>query len=404
MSEANEKLKPYQTDNLILLVGTNPLPNYVAARLLLKPNGKIHLVCSNDTQSIARQLEQQFARDELQSERRPVIDESKPSGIYNAIYQIAANMQGSIGLHYTGGTKAMSVHAHRAVKDACANAVCSYLDAHELKMVIDDGMGDGRDDEIPVNEAVTPKLKEVIELHEITLKKDPEQKPILLEAAKAIKATIESEQELPWRKWLQTRRAETEGFSKKKGAEIKKTAAPTLTDFPIIQQVFARLGASPEATLEEWAKVAEFKTSDDAIPKFAKWLEGEWLDSFVLDCLRQIAVECRLHDYGMDFASNAGKFQFDVAAMRGYQLFAISCTTSQDKDLCKSKLFEAYVRAKQMGGDEARVALVSYHPDPQTLLTNFLNEWKYSKASVRVFGKDALTDLPMHLRDWIQSN
>lgn len=403
MSEANEKLKPYQTDNLILLVGTNPLPNYVAARLLLKPKGKIHLVCSSGTQSIARQLEQQFARDELQSERRPVIDESKPSGIYNAICQIAANMQGSIGLHYTGGTKAMSVHAHRAVKDACANAVCSYLDAHELKMVIDDGMGDGRDDEIPVGDAVTPKLKEVIELHEIALAKALKREPILLDAARAIKAVMDRDNE--WREWtFKHLRREQDKKKFISEGQLKRLGTPTpMSEFTDIGSVFENLGAT-DTTLESWARASRvFEPSTDMVD-FAKWLEGEWLDSFVLDCLRQIAVECRLHDYGMDFQSRAGKFQFDVAAMRGYQLFAISCTTSQDKDLCKSKLFEAYVRAKQMGGDEARVALVSYHPDPQTLLTNFLNEWKYSKASVRVFGKDALADLPMHLRDWIQSN
>ncbi len=404
MSDAIERLKPYQTDNLILLVGTNPLPNYVAARLLLKPNGKIHLVCSSDTESIAGRLERQFARDGLQFERRPLVDEGKPRDIYKAIHQLMAGMSGSVGLHYTGGTKAMSVHAYRAVKDARADAVCSYLDAHDLEMVIDDGLGDGRDAEIPVRDAVTPKIQEVIELHEITLAKRPEQKPLLPNLVRAIKATIESERGDQWREWLRVQRTATDGFSKKKGNDIKNISAPTSAEFPILHQTFQQLKAPMTATLEDWARAANFKTGKDDIPKFAKWLDGEWLESFVLDCLLQIATECHLHDCAMDFKSGADKFQFDVAAMRGYQLFAISCTTSRDKDLCKSKLFEAYVRAKQMGGDEARVALVSYHADPQTLLTTFLNEWKYSKASVRVFGKDDLTDLPRNLRDWIESN
>lgn len=37
----------------------------------------------------------------------------------------------------------------------------------------------------------------------------------------------------------------------------------------------------------------------------------------------------------------------------------ISCTTDSKHSLCKQKLFEAHLRAKQLGGDEARVALVS---------------------------------------------
>lgn len=403
MSDTIERLKRHQTDNLILLVGTNPLPNYVAARLLLKPNGKIHLVCSGDTESIAGQLEKQFTRDRLQYERRPVVDESKPHEIYKAIHSLAAQMQGSVGLHYTSGTKAMSVHAHRAIKDACADAVCSYLDARKLQMVIDGGMGDGRDDEISVKDAVTPKIQEVIELHEITLAKPPKQTPILPDVAKAIKVVMDKDNE--WREWTQAnlRRADKKRKFISEG-QLKRLGVPASTPaFVDICSAFTNLGAA-DTTLEMWARASKVFDPRKDMEDFAKWLEGEWLESFVLDCLLEIAKECRLHDCGMDYQSSAGKFQFDVATMRGYQLFAISCTTSQDKDLCKSKLFEAYVRAKQMGGDEARVALVSYCPDPQTLLTNFLNEWKYPKASVRAFGKDDLTDLPNKLRDWIESN
>jgi hypothetical protein len=403
MSDTTERLKPYQTDNLILLVGTNPLPNYVAARLLLKPHGKIHLIYSSGTESIAGRLEQQFARDGLQCERRPVVRESKPRDIYDAIHTIVPNMLGSVGLHYTGGTKAMSVHAYRAVKDAPEGAWCSYLDAHDLKMVIDGGMGDGRDAEIPVGDAVTPKIQQVIELHEITLAKPPKQKPILPEVAKAIKTIMDRDNE--WRGWTQINLRRPDNKTKFVGeGQLKKLAVPSsIPAFADICSAFANLGAT-DTSLEAWARASgEFEPRKD-MEDFAKWLEGEWLESFVLDCLLQIAAECRLHDCGMDYQSDTGKFQFDVAAMRGYQLFAISCTTSNNKDLCKHKLFEAYVRAKQMGGDEARVALVSYHKDPQTLLTNFLNEWKYSKASVHVFGKDDLTDLHNNLRDWIESN
>jgi len=403
MRDAIERLKLYQTDNLILLVGTNPLPNYVAARLLLKPNGKIHLVCSNDTESIAGRLEKQFVRDGLQYERRPVVDESKPRDIYNAIHSIIPTMQGSVGLHYTGGTKAMSVHAHRALKDTRQDAICSYLDAHDLKMVVDGGMGDGRDAEIPVRNAVTPKIQEVIELHEIILAKPPKQQPILPDVAKAIKTVMDRGNE--WREWTQTnlRRPDNKTKFVSEG-QLKKLTVPSSNPaFSDICSVFANRGAT-DTSLEAWASASGVFDPRKDMEDFAKWLEGEWLESFVLDCLLQITAECRSHDCAMDFQSSSGKFQFDVAAMCGYQLFAISCTTSNNKDLCKHKLFEAYVRAKQMGGDEARVALVSYHKDPQTLLTNFLNEWKYSKSSVRVFGKDDLTDLPKNLRDWIESN
>ena len=38
---------PYQCDHLFLLIGANPLPNYVAARLLTRPGGQLHLLASS---------------------------------------------------------------------------------------------------------------------------------------------------------------------------------------------------------------------------------------------------------------------------------------------------------------------------------------------------------------------
>src|SRR5581483_10428667 len=115
MSDTLARLEPYRTDNLILLIGTNPLPNYVAARLLCAPRGKIHLVCSSGTASIAERLEKKLALDGLHFERRPVLSESRPQEIFSAIREMVMRMHGTVGLHYTGGTKAMSVHAYRAV-------------------------------------------------------------------------------------------------------------------------------------------------------------------------------------------------------------------------------------------------------------------------------------------------
>ena len=47
---------PYQTDYLFLLVGTNPLPNYVATLLLAKDNGTIYLVHSAGSHGVNSHL------------------------------------------------------------------------------------------------------------------------------------------------------------------------------------------------------------------------------------------------------------------------------------------------------------------------------------------------------------
>jgi hypothetical protein len=89
----------------------------------------------------------------------------------------------------------------------------------------------------------------------------------------------------------------------------------------------------------------------------------------------------------------------DVAAMRGYQLFAISCTTGTGKSECKSKLFEAVVRARQLGGDEARIGLVSFHKDPGALQQE-VERRLLMDGKVRVWGPDQLPQLADYLKQW----
>jgi hypothetical protein len=146
----------------------------------------------------------------------------------------------------------------------------------------------------------------------------------------------------------------------------------------------------------------------------AKWLDGKWLEHYTLWALQQIASECQMHQAWMNIEAikkNDNKdrsFELDVVAMRGYQLFAISCTTGYKKSPLKSKLFEAYVRARQMGGDEARVGLVSCAPkdnpdsNPSSIQSEIEEAWD-AQGKVRVFGAEHLPDLPTYLKDWFDS-
>jgi hypothetical protein len=122
---------------------------------------------------------------------------------------------------------------------------------------------------------------------------------------------------------------------------------------------------------------------------------------------------------------NSDLFQFDVVAIRGYQLFAFSCTTesaSQEKDtgvrgvfksrlesetggrgLLKHKLFEAYVRAQQMGGDEARVALVCCIAKAEAArLEAEMRRDLRLKGHIRVFGREHLVNLTKNIEDWVR--
>ena len=149
-----------------------------------------------------------------------------------------------------------------------------------------------------------------------------------------------------------------------------------------------------------------------------KWLDGEWLEHYVLQQVQEIPEDLSIHDSATSFwirnpiDPKNTKFQFDVAFMRGYQLFAISCTTIARKSDCKSKLFEAYIRARQLGGDEARVALVccASEKDVNALETEIVNVFNPTPESgkrnhkIAVFGRDDLMNLASKIAEWIQQN
>jgi hypothetical protein len=134
-----------------------------------------------------------------------------------------------------------------------------------------------------------------------------------------------------------------------------------------------------------------------------QWLDGMWLEQYVLAQIHQVADEADIHDAVMNLKTDKRRsdfdFEFDVAAMRGYQFFGISCTTSANKGLVKSKLFEAYIRARQLGGDEARVGLVCGYEDARRFESEVVQEW-LAHDKIKIFGPHELPTLSDHLVEW----
>jgi hypothetical protein len=135
--------------------------------------------------------------------------------------------------------------------------------------------------------------------------------------------------------------------------------------------------------------------------RLCEWLDGTWLEYYTLEALRRLSATHELHDVRMTIKPiGRTKFEFDVAVIRGYQLFAFSCSVEENKPLLKHKLFEAYVRTRQFGGDEARVALVCCYGDVPRLRNDVRKD--ISPDQVYVFGKDDLKDLQKNIGDWIR--
>jgi len=385
-------LKPYQTDHLFLLVGANPLPNYVTALSLAKPSARVYLVHSVETANIANRL---IAALGLTCEAgiKIQVDDADADNIFS---KVKAHAQGkrSIGLNYTGGTKAMAVHAYRAVQSVDPDAVFSYLEASTLEMLIDrTGIPSWR---YPVGVRVHVSLETLLGMHGVTydpkkLRKEPMQVDLSTALAQ-LHTTKEGVQT-----WWDWRREGSQGWTTLPNGE------------PGLEEVEATLkqmcgGVTPTPALVAAALDCE------KLPSCTRWFKGDWLENYTLHALTRVVNQ---HDDVRDFGMNlmcSGEdpqghgftFQFDVAAMRGYQLFALSCIASDQKGKCKEHLFEAYIRARQMGGDEAKIALVCAYRDPERLLTEIEKPWD-AVGKIRVFGAEHLPNLVDYLQDWFNT-
>ncbi|MGM3309665.1 Card1-like endonuclease domain-containing protein [Anabaena sp. WFMT] len=422
------ELDKYKVDHLFLLIGENPLPNYVAANLLLNKGGIVYLVHTTDTLDEAKRLENILRSESALNsfkgiELRSLNDyESDAYYIQKEIREKLDGIKsGKIGLNYTGGTKAMSAHTYRTLfyqetKDKTyrqrTDIIFSYLDPRRLEMCID------REDNERIRIKIKPdtlpvKLVKIFELHGLELKTNPTQKVQLPQLAEELAKIFQDENKTKlWFDWYYqvfceaTRKKKGNAWGNWKSKTDLAGLSITVNTLPLeIVDVFREqnfLTSDDQFALSAIKSTGAFTE----IEYFCKWLDGLWLEHYVLQKIANLANSQSIQDYGLNFeiplTGTKDGFEFDVAFTRGYQLFAISCTTSRDRKLCKVKLFEAYLRAKQMGGDEARVALICCSDEPDSLKSEMADT--LSSKKIAVFGREHLTKLAKEIEQWIIKN
>lgn len=403
-----------QSENLILLVGTNPLPNYVAAKLLLKEGGQLYLLHSADTRPIKERLEVALSTKAIPAE----VNESDAADIAAKMTGLVESINGgSIGLHYTGGTKVMAVHAHKAFLEAMRRyhpgqkPVCSYLDARSYEMKFDPQPGQSGFGE-KVLQAEKVDLKTVLSLHDIKLTGGALETGVRLPKSARVLAKLHTNKEAAkeWRSWcekeLKPKTWHLIGSKKRYERELAQITLtlPANDDLRIaIDSILTELGL-PLGKTTIALSAPQISQAFGKPRRFCRWLDGIWLENYVFNEISAIAEEAGLNDMAMslDTLQIPGKpnFEFDVGVMKGYQLFGLSCSTTQNKGLAKSKLFEAYIRAGQLGGDEARVGLVC----PQPGLKKLEKELPKSvQGKVRIFDSSHIENLRAKLQNWFEN-
>ncbi len=401
----------HKCDHLFLLVGENPLPLYVAALLLMDDGGTIYLLHSDganktlSTKPFADLLVRSLSVERPDTEFIYYgLNEGNSLRIRAEMKTILSELNLSrmdrIGLNYTGGTKPMAIHSHDVLAEHFPNAVFSYLDAHRLAMQFE-----GESNPIDVARAREISLKELARLHGYRVDKI-NQTPRHEKFARALAEVHNTDGGIrQWQKWYTS-------LSNSGGAHPQ---LPDIKDYPALRPIitaFNQVGNGEIAT-EKIAQELDFKKITSA----SKWFISEWLEDLALAAIIENAQEFNIEHYASSLepipqrapqGTKPAKFELDAVAMLGYQLFVFSCIVSRpgkgEGSEVKKHLMEALVRARQLGGDEARAAVVGTSKFPEKIQAEVERDWQI-RGKVRVFGRDDLLNLPDAFRQWFaQSN
>ncbi|MBX2999892.1 MAG: hypothetical protein KF893_15330, partial [Caldilineaceae bacterium] len=288
----------YQVDHLLLLVGGNPLPNAVAGQLLTAPTATIWLLHSDgadgepSTKKTAENLEQ-FLRqkNETWTIHLEPIPSSDNIRIENCLKKIICQIKGRIGLHYTGGTKSMSVHVYRALEKAFANTqlrpMFSYLDPRQLALRID-GYGTEssksffliKDEKLRRKLQVTPDalagLHDYQRVTQNTNWAKPEETPGLLELCQEIShLNSTSGGNEAWKKWVYRE---------------QHKVLPTPSQNPGLEGVTAALNqlcGVDSATADMVAAKLLPSKANARLTNCQDWFRSQWLEEYALWSVRQ---------------------------------------------------------------------------------------------------------------------
>ena len=379
-------------DNLILLVGTNPLPNYVVAEYFLRENnvGKIILVYSEDTnyqkgtgsfaENLKRVLHQRH--NDLSFVFIPLSNVGYITTIKNDINErligkLSAIPENShIHLNYTGGTKTMAVHVYSSIKDCFPqNTSFSYLDARTYKIVWDKDMPPSDD----LRKSIEMTIDDLLKLHGYETEPDQRDYSKWVDALEVFENIIHEGKHgkyLSWQKdFLRKVYWDEKGFiekTKKFLNHIEEIAVKEIIeDFRqggrhlYFKELFHSLPEEHGIIDKDgslWIPGNNLSNNDFCKrlkPSVKDFLDGKWLEYHVFEALKK-SDWVLPNKIKITHSLKAGLkgFELDIALLYGYQLVGISVTTETHEGGCKLKAFEVLHRVNQIGGDESRAILV----------------------------------------------
>lgn len=359
---------------LVLLVGDNPLPNYVTAKYLIQRGelAKIVLLHSKDTVSIARNIENLLSHDgSVEIALAELEGANDRNSILSSLERLRFN--NSVHFNYTGGTKVMAVHVYNYLKDQRNVTEFSYLDSRTYKLVYDSKKEVSLIDEVDIG------IEEMLSLHSYKLdgRVDRISYPETLDVLESIVSSgkideyVEPFQKI-FRDDIHNKKITKLKINSLKEHIKKHWNADKFREISKHEELCKVINSLPNELpfLENWEYKTGFcdsltnKKAKELLLKPLEFMDGKWGDEYVFSIISTLAEKRELKEEKIGCSLKASRqdskeFDLDDFVIRGYLLTGISVTTSNNRAICKGKAFEVMMRTSQIGGSESKAVLLT---------------------------------------------
>ena len=357
---------------LIFTVGTNPLPIWVAwfhlkNKLTVNEVQLVHTAGTVDEKTRLRQYcnGANFVDNDI------LTSPGNPGEVRNDLGVVHNNREpatDNLHIHYTGGTKVMSVETVAELEYSLPNGVTldtSYLDprGENGPMIVD---SNGHTLVPDTRQGITADLARVAHLNGFTLA------PFVHEYWDA----------------AQRRRAREECPAPAVLDENQESKG---------REVLSRMGSGSSrginSTHFEYAAYVALKETLERIGTH-KPNRGNYEIFHSVNVRRTGANQQTPH------------FELDVVAVLGYQIVVVSCTLETGNALIKQKGMEVLLRARQLGGDEAQAMVLcgANSNNAQRLERELYDEVGSAGAPLRVWGTDKWRELSNNFYNYLRND
>ena len=421
-------------DQMVCLVGMNPLPIYLGVRQFVAPENynQVYLIHSGErrtnvaqstgTAGVAQRIAKALGN---RPQFRPLADEYSPSAVEAVFAQLVGNRQQvdtSAALNYTGGTKVMSAFAVLAW-----SKLCGHID-RTLYLQEDENLfrfGDGRN--VPLEMPLS--MDDVARLHGVSEDRSdgfPEgcqfrDQLLLLKAWSErgleyfdFKFTVESQgrgRPLRWPQLnegpqLRMLKEQYDGVGKQWTGREWKSCLAMLTE--TTRQAWQQTPC-PSSNRAYYDKEYRIPASE-LYKQFRFFVNNGWMEMLVLTIVNSLpALQSEFRDdqigvkpsdpllaqdnvrAGQHYSVQGQDFESDIVAVLNHRLKYFSVTTSTAESTIKEKAFEANYRAGQIGGGLAGYCVVCLADDDVVRNCNKSLNTARPDSRDRIFGLSDLT-------------